>query len=87
MLEGNDKLTRYYTGLPTYNSFVAFVENLTPKAVALTPWNGNSTRDITPQSGVPIAQPFAGLSFADQLFSVLIQRRHGLEAFGVSIRF
>ena len=39
MLEGNDKLTRYYTGLPTYNSFVAFVEYLTPKAVALTLWN------------------------------------------------
>jgi len=40
MLEGNDKLTRYYTALPTYSSFAAFVEYLTPKAVALTPWNG-----------------------------------------------
>ena len=46
MLEGNDKLTRYYTGLPTYNSFVAFVAYLTPKAVALTLWNGSNTRDV-----------------------------------------
>jgi len=67
MLEGNDKLTRYYTGLPTYNNFAAFVEYLTPKAVALTPWNGSNTRDIIPQSDVHTTQPFAGLSIADQL--------------------
>ena len=87
MLEGNDKLTRYYTGLPTYNSFVAFVEYLTPKAVALTPWNCSNTRDVVPQSSVPISQPFAGLTIADQLFSILILLRRGLEAFDVSIRF
>jgi len=88
MLEGNDKLTRYYTGLPTYSSFAAFVEYLTPKAVALAPWNGSNTRDIVPQSDVPTAhQRFAGLSIADQLFSVLIRLRRGLEALDVSIRF
>ena len=67
MLEGNDKLTHYYTGLPTYSSLAAFVEYLTPKAVALTPWNGSNTRDIMPQSDVPTAQQFAGLSIAAQL--------------------
>jgi len=48
MLEGNDKLTHYFTGLPTYSSFVALMEYLIPKAVALSPWNGNSIRDIVP---------------------------------------
>ena len=80
MLEGNNKLTHYYTGLPTYNSFVAFVQYLAPKAAALTPWNGSNTRDI-PQSGLPINQPFTGLTIVEQLFSVLIRLRHGLEAF------
>ena len=53
VLEGNDKLTHYYTGLPTYDSFAAFVQYLAPKVVALTPWNGSNTRDI-PQSGLPL---------------------------------
>ena len=82
MLEGNNKLTRYYTGLPTYDSSVAFVQYLPPKAAALTPWNGSNTRDI-PQSSLPINQPFAGLTIPDQLFSVLIRLRRGLEAFDV----
>ena len=40
-----------------------------------------------PQSDVRTAQRFAGLSIADQLFSVLIRLRRGLEALDVSIRF
>ena len=55
-------MTHYYTGLPTYNSLVTFVEYLTPKAVALTPWNGSNTRDDVPQSGMPITQPLADLT-------------------------
>ena len=38
ILEGNDKLTRFYTGLPTFNSFIAFVTYLEPKAMELRPW-------------------------------------------------
>ena len=45
-LKGNDKLTHYYTGLPTNDSFIAFAQYLTPKAAVLTPWNGSNTRDI-----------------------------------------
>jgi len=43
LLENNDKLTRFYTGMPTFNSFVALVEYLTPKAKELRGWKGSST--------------------------------------------
>ena len=32
VLKGNDKLVCLYTGMPTYDSFVAFVEYLEPKS-------------------------------------------------------
>jgi len=38
VLEGNDKLTQFYTGMPTYNSFVAFINYIEPKALQLQPW-------------------------------------------------
>ena len=76
-LKGNDKLTHYYTSLPTYDSFVAFVQYLTPEAAVLTPWNGSNIRDI----------PIINQTISDKLFSVLIRLGHGLEAFDVSIRF
>ena len=40
ILKDNDKLTPFYTGMPTYESFMAFVDYLQPKALKLTPWNG-----------------------------------------------
>ena len=38
ILEGNDKLTRFYTGIPTYYSFLALAEYLEPKALQLRAW-------------------------------------------------
>ena len=76
ILEGNDKLTRFYTGhtgLPSYKCFIALVEYLKPKAVVLTPWNGGKTKEVSEKETQLISQTFARLTVADQLFSVLIR--------------
>ncbi|XP_065891719.1 uncharacterized protein [Dysidea avara] len=43
LLENNNRLTRFYTGMPTFDSFLALVEYLTPKAKELRAWKGSST--------------------------------------------
>lgn len=86
ILEGNDKLTRFYTGLPSYGCFAALVEYLQSKAAMLTPWNGRNTREVF-EKEVLVIRPLAGLTTADQLFSVLIRLRRGLDAFDVCVRF
>lgn len=43
ILEGNDKLTRFYTGMPTYDSITALVDYLAPKVKDMKPWNGNKS--------------------------------------------
>ena len=72
ILEGNDKLTRFYTGLPTYDSFIALVNYLEPKAMELISWNGSKTKGEAEIEGRPGVRCFASLTIADQLFSVLI---------------
>jgi len=87
ILEGNDKLTRFYTGLPTYNSFIAFVTYLEPKAMELRPWNGSKTRGEDEKVGQSGARCFTSLTIVDQLFSVLIRLRRGLDAMDVCVHF
>ena len=47
MLQGNDKLTRFYTGMPTFDSLLALVDYLKPKAKEMTGWNGSKTKDLS----------------------------------------
>ena len=87
ILEGNDKLTRFYTWLPTYDSFIALVTYLEPKAMELRPWNGSKTRGEDKKAGQSGVRCFTSLTIADQLFSILIQLRRGLDAMDVCVRF
>ena len=77
MLEGNDKLTRFYTGMPTYNSFVAFVNYIEPKALHLQPWRGSETTMLDEAVAVEELSSqrkgFPCLPVAPQLFAVLIK--------------
>ena len=43
ILKGNNKPTQFYTGMPTYDSFLALVEYLEPKALQLKAWRGSKT--------------------------------------------
>jgi len=35
VISGNDKLTRFYTGIPTYDSFMTLVDYIEPKVKAM----------------------------------------------------
>ena len=87
LLKGNDKLTRYYTGLPTYDSFMVFADYLQPKAQKMIPWNGTNTTAIKDDDELHSNRGFLCLAVYDQLFAVLIRLRRGLEAIDVCIRF
>ena len=93
ILEGNDKLTRFYTGMPPYDSFVAFVKYLEPKALHLQPWRGSETVRLDDEmiSAEELSSRmkfvcFSCMSVANQLFAVLIKLQRGLESLDVSIR-
>ena len=85
-ISGN--VTRFYTGMPTYESFMAFVDYLQPKALKLTPWNGTHTKEaVIDESKQPGHQGISCLKVSDQLFAVLIRLRRGLDALDVCVRF
>ena len=46
MLKDNNKLTRFYTGLPTYNIFLVLVDYLKPIVKVMRSWKGSSTNSI-----------------------------------------
>jgi len=76
LLENNDRLTRFYTGMPIYDSFLALVEFLTLKAKVLRAWKGSSTPLEEKQWHG--SQWFGGLSIANQLFAILARLRLAL---------
>ena len=61
--------------MPTYDSFMALVEYLEPKAKEMRVWKGGSTKTEEKQQG---SQCFSNLSTANQLFAILIRLRLGL---------
>ena len=86
VLKGNDKVTRFYTRMPTYGTFLALVEYLEPKALQLRAWRSSETStsnamDVSCQRGS--SSRFTSLSVANQLFAVLIQLRRGLDSLDV----
>ena len=43
VLKGNDRLTRFYTGMPSFDSYLALAEYLEPKALKLRAWRSSET--------------------------------------------
>ena len=41
VLKGNDKLTRFYTGIPSYHLFLAMAEYLEQKVLQLRAWRSS----------------------------------------------
>ena len=87
VLKGNDKLVHLYTGLPMYDSFMAFVEYSEPKASEMISWNCRKTKELTVKGKQSGSRCFSSMSIANQLFSVLIRLRLGLLVANVCFRF
>ena len=43
MLQGNHKLTKFYIGIPTFDSLLALVDYLKLKTKEMIGWNGSKT--------------------------------------------
>ena len=67
MLEDNNQLTRFYTGVPTYGSFLVLVDYLESKVKAMKSWKGSNSNIKEKQH---LLQCFNNLLFANQLFSI-----------------
>ena len=87
VLKDHNKLTRLYTGMPTYDSFLAIVDYLEPKAKEMIAWNSSKTKELDISGKQSGPRCFSGMSIANQLFSVLIRLRLGLLAADVCVRF
>ena len=88
ILKGNDKLTRFYMGMPTYDSFDALIDYLESKTLQLRAWRSGETNASDSLEGRgSSSRCFSSLSVANQLFAVLIRLRRGLEAYDVCTRF
>ena len=70
ILKDTNKVTRFYTGLPTYDIFLGLLDYLKPIVKVMRSWKGRSTNMEEKQHGL---QYFSNLSVANQLFSILTQ--------------
>ena len=84
IITDDDKLTRYYTGMPTFDSFMALVEYLELKAKDLIAWNGKYTRESSDTDYYIPHTKTSDLSVANQLFSVLVRLRLALPVTDIS---
>ena len=72
ILAGNDKLTNFHIGLPTYNAFMSLVEYLEPKARNMIAWNSSQIEELDLNGKQGGSRCFHSMSVANQLFSVII---------------
>lgn len=72
ILEGSNKLTCMYTGMPTYDSFIAFIEYLEPKANQMVSCNSSRAKELSSQEKQSGTRYIFIMSIPNQLFSVLI---------------
>ena len=91
VLKGNDKLTRFYTGMPNYHLFLALAKYLEPKALQLRAWRSsytimNSNMDELCRRR-SISRCFMSFCVTNQLFAVLMWLWRGLESSDVCIWF
>ena len=79
VLKGNDKLTRFYTGIPSYHLFLALAEHLEPKARQLRAWKSSETIMSSNMDELCLRRStfrcFINLSVANQLFTNLVAER------------
>lgn len=85
-IKGNDKKTRFYTGLPTWSAFLFLCTFLMDKAQNLKAWKGEKyTTEAT--GSKPGPRPWRNLSVENMLFAVLVRLRLGLLGTDVAARF
>ena len=81
MIAGDDQMTRFYTGLPTYNAFLAFFSYFQGKASSMWIWRGPKEEELVKTAdgrGVGCRKGGRKLSLIDEFFVTLIRLRLGL---------
>ena len=88
-LKGSDKLTRFYTGLPTFVVFMSLFEYLQPKAARMRIWRGEKAEAERTASGAEhrVYHRERQLDLVDEFLAVLMRLRLGLLVEDVCQRF